>query len=81
MMGAQRAACPSDQIPASSGVIRPSGRTAVASVNVSPGPRVKMPPTVKRPDVMNYNMEYSERTYGARNAMGLSCHPSLNTGT
>jgi hypothetical protein len=35
----------SDRTPRSPPVTRPSWRTAVASVNVSPGPRVKIPPT------------------------------------
>jgi hypothetical protein len=35
----------SDQMPTSSGEMRPSGTTAVASTTVSPGPRVNMPPT------------------------------------
>ena len=35
----------SDQIPLSWGEIRPSGKTAVASTNVNPGPREAIPPT------------------------------------
>ena len=39
------AICSSLQRPESSGVMRPSGATAVASIMVRPGPRVKIPPT------------------------------------
>ena len=39
------AICSSLQRPESSGVMRPSGATAVASIIVRPGPRVKIPPT------------------------------------
>ena len=35
----------SDQIPVSWGEIRPSGKIAVASTNVKPGPREAIPPT------------------------------------
>ncbi len=61
-----------------SGVMRPCGTTPVASINVNPGPREKIPPT---PACKNKSQSRGVYTYSATYATPSERHCLLSTGT